>query len=393
MNAWRDLARLPRRLWILAAANLVNRAGTMALPFLSLYLIKARGFAPGAAGAMLAVYGATAFVVGPVSGALCDRWGANRVMVGSLGISGLVLLGFPLARTLPQVAVMTALWALSAEAFRPAGMTVVSESAPADMRKQANALHRLSVNLGMSVGPAVGGFLAAVSFPALFYIDGVTTLAAAALLSWFLADAGPARAAESRGLPSLRALADPTLRYCVLAAIPVALVFFQNDGALPVFLVRDLGLKESAFGLIFTLNTVLIVVCEIPLNHATAHWSYRRTLGLGAALFAAGYGAHAFAHRFWQVALATAVWTFGEMIFLPGLSAFVAEISPDGRRGEYMGLYSMSFSLAFMAGPWAGLAVLSRWGPAALWTTAFVIGASAAVLFARLPLAKAMEKR
>jgi MFS family permease len=174
----------------------------------------------------------------------------------------------------------------------------------------------------------------------------------------------------------------------VLAAIPVALVFFQNDGALPVFLVRDLGLKESAFGLVFTLNTALIVLCEIPLNHATARWSHRRTLALGAALFAVGYGAHRFADRFWQVALATAVWTFGEMIFLPGLSAYVAEISPDGRRGEYMGLYSMSFSFAFMAGPWAGLAVLSRWGPETLWTAAFLTGAFATGLFARLPLAK-----
>lgn len=393
MNAWRDLARLPRRLWILAAANLVNRAGTMALPFLSLYLIKARGFTPGAAGAMLAVYGASAFVVGPVSGALCDRFGANRVMIGGLTVSGACLLAFPLAHGVPAVAAMTVLWALSGEAFRPAGMTVVSESAPADMRKQANALNRLSVNLGMSVGPAIGGFLAAYSFPSLWIIDGVTTLAAAALLSRFLTDAGPARGARSLGLPSLRALSDPALRYCLLAAVPIALVFFQNDGALPVFLVRNLGLQESAFGLMFTLNTLMIVALEIPINHATAHWPHRRTLGLGAALFAVGYGAHVFADRLWHVALATAVWTFGEMIFLPGLTAYVAEISPDGRRGEYMGLYSMSFSFAFMLGPWGGLLLLDRAGPAVLWSAAFAVGALAAFLFSRLPLAKEAENR
>jgi MFS family permease len=385
MNAWRELSRLPRRLWILAAANLINRAGTMALPFMSLYLIKTRGFTVGEAGAMLALYGAVAFGVGPVSGALCDRYGANRVMIVSLSASGLVLLAFPLAHGLPAVAAMTFIWALTGEAFRPAGMTVVSESAPPDMRKQANALNRLAVNLGMSMGPAVGGFLAAVSFNSLWYVDGITTLAAAAVLSVYLTDAGPARGADSGGYPTFRALSDPRLRYCLLAAVPIAVVFFQNDGALPVFLVRNLHLNESFYGLMFTLNTLLIVAFEIPLNHATAAWSHRRTLSVGAGLFAVGYGAHVFVHRGWQVAAATAVWTFGEMIFLPGLTAYVADISPDRRRGEYMGLYSMSFSSAFTFGPWAGLLLLDRAGPVVLWTAAFAVGVFATFLFARLP--------
>lgn len=393
MKAWRELSRLPRRLWVLAAANLINRAGTMALPFLSLYLIKARGFTVGQAGAMLALYGAAAFAVGPVSGALCDRWGANRVMIASLASSGLFALAFPLARGVPGVAAVTLAWALCAEAFRPAGMTVVSESAPPDMRKQANALNRLAVNLGMSVGPAVGGFLAAVSFPALWIIDGATTLIAAAVLAVYLTDAGPARGERSAGLPSFGGLSDPRLRYCLLAAVPIALVFFQNDGALPVFLVRHLRLNEAFYGLMFSLNTLLIVLFEIPLNHATAAWSHRRTLALGAGLFAVGYGAHVFASRGWHVAAATAVWTFGEMIFLPGLTAYVADISPDLRRGEYMGLYSMSFSFAFMLGPWGGLLLLDRAGPAVLWSAAFAVGAFAAFLFSRLPLAKGAENR
>jgi MFS family permease len=387
MKAWRELALLPRRLWVLAAAHLINRAGTMALPFLPLYLIKARGFTVGQAGGMLALYGAAAFAIGPVSGGLCDRWGANRVMTWSLAGAGLCAVAFPLAHGLPAVAAMTVLWALSSEAFRPAGMTVVSESAPPGMRKQANALNRLAVNLGMSLGPAVGGFLAAVSFPALWIIDGTTSLAAAVVLAVWLTDVVPSPGAASAGRPSFKALSDPRFRYCLLAAVPIALVFFQNDGALPVFLVRNLHLNEAFYGLMFTLNTLLIVAFEIPLNHATSAWSHRRTLATGAGLFALGYGAHVFASRGWHVAAATAVWTFGEMIFLPGLSSYVADISPDGRRGEYMGLYSMSFSFAFMLGPWAGLLLLDRAGPTVLWSAAFAVGALAALLFARLPCA------
>lgn len=383
MNAWRELARLPRRMWVLAAATLVNRAGTMALPFLPLYLTRSLGFTPGQAGAIIALYGAVSFVVAPLSGRLCDLWGTQRLMTVSMAASGLAMLVFPLARSLPAVVVMTVVWGVATEAFRPAGMTAVAESATPEMRKQAYALHRLAINLGMSVGPALGGFLAGFSFPALWAVDGLTSIAAAGVLA--LAGTAAATApAPSEAPPSVRGLADSRLRYCLLAFVPVAVVFFQHEGAMPLFLVRDLGFSEVFYGLQFTLNTLLIVALEVPLNHATAHWPARRALALGSLLFAVGFGALAFARTPWEVSATTVVWTFGEMILLPGMSAYVSDIAPAARRGEYMGLYMMSFSVAFMVGPWAGLFALQHWGPAVLWGCVFVAGALSALLLARV---------
>ncbi len=182
MESWRALAKLPRRIWILSASALINRAGTMALPFLTLYLTRALGFSAARAGTMLGLYGAVAFAAGPVAGRLCDRWGTGRMMTACLTVSALVMLCFPLVKSPASVAAMIALWSLSTEGFRPAVMTAVSESAPPAMRKQAYALNRLAINLGMSLGPAFGGFLAAFSFPAVWVVDGVTSLAAAAVL-------------------------------------------------------------------------------------------------------------------------------------------------------------------------------------------------------------------
>lgn len=383
MNAWRELARLPRRLWVLAAASLINRAGTMALPFLPLYLTRSLNFSAGQAGAVIALYGAVSFVVAPLSGRFCDRWGTHRLMVASMAGSGLVMLAFPRARSLLEVGAMTALLALATEAFRPAAMTAVAETAAPETRKQAYALHRLALNLGMSVGPAIGGFLAAVSFSALWIVDGLSSLLAAAVLA--LAAFGPApRTAPAETPPSARGLSDPRLRYCLLAFVPVAVVFFQHESSLAIFLVRDLGLSEAFYGLQFTLNTLLIVALEVPLNHATAHWPARRSLALGASLFAVGFGLLAFASTAWHVSATTIVWTFGEMILLPAMSAYVSDIAPARRRGEYMGLYTMSFSLAFMIGPWAGLFALQRWGPTALWGCVFLSGAASSLLLSRV---------
>ena len=279
---------------------------------------------------------------------------------------------------------MTIAWSAAAESFRPAEMTAVSESAPPGMCRQAYALSRLAANLGMSLGPAIGGFIAGAWFPALWLINGAAALAAAGLLWYFLPDARADRSerTEGREAPSSRGLSDPSLRYCLLALIPIGMVFFQHVSSLPVFLVRHLRLTESFYGLLFTLNTALIVALEIPLNHATSGWSYRRTLAVGSGLVAVGFGAHALADRAWHVVAAAVTWTFGEMIFLPGLSSYIAEISPARRRGEYLGLFTMTFNLAFFLGPWTGLIILDRWGPAVLWSSVFAAGMSSALLYA-----------
>ena len=113
LKAWRDLRRLPRELWILCGVTLVNRLGTMALPFLVLYLTKGLGFSAARAGVALATYGAVALVIGPVAGRFSDNWGALRMIEISLGASGVVLLLFPLAHSWAAVLAITTLFAVA----------------------------------------------------------------------------------------------------------------------------------------------------------------------------------------------------------------------------------------------------------------------------------------
>lgn len=158
MNPWRSLRVLPREVWIVSTAMLVNRAGTMVLPFLVLYLTRSLGIAPTRAALALTVYGVAAMIAGPIAGRLCDRLGSVRVLRASLFASGMLLFLLPLAKTLPAILAMTFVWSLVSEAVRPAALAAVAEGAPAGQRRAAFALIRLAVNLGMSIGPAVGAF-------------------------------------------------------------------------------------------------------------------------------------------------------------------------------------------------------------------------------------------
>jgi MFS family permease len=151
-----------------------------------------------------------------------------------------------------------------------------------------------------------------------------------------------------------------------------------------VFLVRDVGLAVWIFGLLHTVNTLMIVFLEVPLNLAMAHWSHRRTLVLGSVLVAGGFGALAWARSLPAVIATVVVWTFGEMILLPSMSAWVADAAPPDKHGAYMGLYTMAFSLALVVGAPLGTTLLEHGGGRALWLTMLALGLLSAALFTRV---------
>jgi predicted MFS family arabinose efflux permease len=375
-------------MWMLFAATLVNRAGSMVLAFFVLYLTRDVGLPVATAGLMVLVYGAGALVTAPVAGRLADRFGPIRVMRASLLSSGIVMLSFPAARTLPAIVALTLALAVTSESFRPANLTLVGDLVTPVQRKPAFALNRLAINLGMSVGPALGGVLARISFRWLFVVDGGTSLLAGAILAFSvfpphrrapkqLEDAIAPRFARS-------AHRDPRLLYFLAAMFPISFVFFQHISSMPVYLVRDLRLSESAYGLLFTVNTLLIVFLEVGLNTATAHWPHRRTLALGAALCGLGFGSLAWARDFRGAAATVVVWTFGEMLIFPGMADYLTDIAPVERRGEYMGLSQMMMGLAFMVGPWGGLQILASFGPRVLWLLVLALGLLAALLMLRV---------
>jgi MFS family permease len=412
MNPWRGLKNLPREMWILSGATLVNRSGTMVLAFLVLYVTHTLGVTPARAALALMVYGVAALLAMPLAGILSDRVGPLPIMQASLFLTGVLLLIFPLAKSYGGILLMTFAFAVLNESVRPASLSMVSDLVPPAQRKAAFALSRLAANLGMSVGPAIGGILAVYSFRWLFLVDGTTSILAGVVLAlapmrnlsgqkthepeWpDAADLGREIEADSSAplvalhpAADLRAFRNPRMLYFLAALIPVQLVFFQFTSTLPLFLVRNLHFPESVYGTIFTVNTLLIVALEVPLNMAMEHWTHRRTLMLGAFLYAAGFGSYALVGitpfgRTAGVFAAVVIWTFGEMILMPGSSAYAAEIAPPERRGEYMGLYTMSFNIAFAVGPWLGASILGKWGATTVWGTAFVSGCISTLLMSR----------
>jgi len=371
----------------------------MVLPFLTLYLIVDRRFSAGTAGLALTIYGIAAIVIAPLSGRLSDRLGGLRIIKLSLFLSALVLFIFPFANSVTGILAMTALWSIVNEAFRPPSMSIIGDLAGPGQRKAAFALSRLAINLGMSIGPVIGGFLAMRSFKLLFIVDGTTALAAGLILvlvPWrpgkthsideaavgvgLPANLSTAGVRPSTVLPYSNVLKDRRFLYFLLAMLPVELVFFQTLAAMPLFLVRDLQMTEAGFGLLLAINTVLIILIEVPLNAAMADWSNRHALALGALLIGFGFGGMAIGSGVLWLSFTVVVWTFGEMILLPASAAHVSEVAPPAQSGAYMGLYSMGFSVAFAIGPMLGVQTMERFGAASVWIGTLICGCLTAIM-------------
>jgi MFS family permease len=269
-------------------------------------------------------------------------------------------------------------------------MAFISDEITSDRRKTAFALQRLAINLGMSIGPVVGGILSTINFHLLFYINGLTGIAAGTFLSLShfekheTTEQEPARIEQNTVHEKVNVFADRRLLYFLLALIPVEIVFFQHIGALPLFIVSDLGYTNAVFGLLTAVNTVLIIFIEVPLNDSMRNWDDRKSLALGALLSGVGFGLMAFTDTIPPIVLLIVVWTFGEMIFFPSSGEYVAKIAPEKQRGEYMGYFQMSFSFAFMVGPWLGTTTLDLYGPYNLWIGCLIFGLISTLLMLKL---------
>ena len=374
-------AGLPRDVWLLASVALVNRAGSMVLPFISLYLIEERGLSIALAGKLVALYGLGSLAGSWVGGFASDRFGPDRTIVASLALSGGCFLFLAMQRETWAIALGVFALSLTAETFRPAVMTSMGERAPDALQVRSFALLRLAINLGLTVGPALGGLLAVRGYVWLFLVDAATSWAAALLLLRSPRGAGSAaHAAPDRRAAARSPWSDRPFLLLLGLSFGLAAVFFQIVSTLPLYLRQAYALPEDAIGGLLALNAVIVVLFEMVLVHWTEKRARMPLIALGCFLICAGFGLMPFGTSIGYAAFTVLVWTVGEMLALPLINTVVADRAARGNRGRYMGFYTMSFSAAFVVAPAAGTWVYDHIGPETLWHVVGLAGLPLALL-------------
>lgn len=387
-SSFQYIKTLPSAFWTVILASLMNQVGNMAFVFIILYLTSYLGFDLTHATAVFVVFSASMLIFGLLGGSIVDKVGAARMMVATLFVNGFVLISIPHLQHFGSILIACVLWGCFFGLYRPASQTFISYLSTAGLHKITFSVYRLAINLGMSIGPAIGGYLAAHYFPIIFYANGCANILASLILliglyrtSWFRYR-GTYEKKFSIGFRYL--FSDKALGLFIVGLIPVCMVFFQHESTLAVFLNGHLKLPLSFYGSLFTINTLMIVFLELPLNVLTLEWSYRTNFVLGSLLITAGFAGMVFVTHAWHVVLLTAVWTLGEMILFPASSSYIADISPLNRRGSYMSLYSMCSNLGMMLGPWCGAMMIELTNMRDLWIACGIWGLVSVLLLSRV---------
>lgn len=170
-----DVRGLPRPFWVLLTGTLVNRIGGFVLVFLAIYLTEVRGLTSAEAGAIVSACGLGALAGGPLGGAVSDRIGRRPTLVASLVGGGASMLVLGLVTHTTSITVAALVTGLLYEMYRPVVSATVADVVMSEDRPRAYGLIYWAVNVGASIAPLLGGFIAARSYPALFAVDGATT--------------------------------------------------------------------------------------------------------------------------------------------------------------------------------------------------------------------------
>jgi predicted MFS family arabinose efflux permease len=361
---------LSKEVWWLALITLINRAGTMVIPFLSLYLNKSLDFSFSDIGWIMSAFGLGSVAGSFLGGKLTDMIGYYKVMVFSLFTTGLLFITLQFMITFMEFCIGIFLVMLVADMFRPAMFVALNTYSKIENKTRSVTLIRLAINLGFSAGPAIGGIIiTTISYAGLFWVDGITCILATILL-FFTLNPKKARILDSEISQSPEsAYKDKPFLIFLIAITLFAIVFIQYFSTMPLFYKEKANLSEFEIGLLLGLNGFLIFLFEMPLIKWLENSRYRFSILMMFGAIITGLSFVILLVSYWIgiVLVGMLLMTLGEMIAFPFSNAYAMKRSKRGKQGQYMALYAVSFSVAHLVGHNLGLQMVNQLGFNTTW--------------------------
>ncbi len=370
---------LSRNAWMLALVMVINRSGTMVLPFLGVYLHGALGFSLEQTGIVLSCFGVGSMTGSFLGGWLTDKFGHFYVQVLSLIFGGILFISMSGVTEFHSLAIGVFFLASVAESFRPANSASVSFYARPENISRAFSLNRMAINLGFSIGPALGGLLAGFSFRYLFIADGVTCIAAGLFFFFYFRNMKghqPQHAKSAAPVEKFKtALHDR--RYLVFALLTTcfAILFFQLFVSLPLYYRTIYHLSEGKIGGLIAFNGVIVFALEMVMVYILSRRvALNRLIFVGLVLVGAGFAVLNFTTIPGILVHSMIILSIAEIFAMPFMLTYAVQRSGLTNRGSYMGVYSFSYSAGHVFSPLLSTFIIDHYGFETLWWSSGIFG-------------------
>jgi MFS family permease len=391
--------RYPHQFWLLFWGMLISTIGSsMIWPFLMIYVSGRLGLPLTSVALLMTINAAAGLVCSFAAGPFIDRVGRKWVMVASLLANGLVYFFMSRAGTLLEFGILQAMAGAVNPLYRVGADAMMADLIPPDDRVEAYSMMRLSNNVGVSIGPAIGGLIASTSYTLAFYFATFGLITYGLLVAFWGHETLPEHvriaAQKKDALGGYgRILRDrPFITFVLnftVIQIPSAILWVL----MAVYLKRVYNMPESLYGLLPTTNALLVVFFQMWVTRITRRYRPLSMLALGSVLYAVAVGSVALGRGFWAFLASMVVMTIGELILMPTSTTYAANLAPAEMRGRYMSLYGLTWGVAAGIGPVMGGYLGDHFGQQTMWYGGFLIGMVSVVGFLVMTLRDRERRR
>lgn len=380
----------PGQFWLMFCGMLISTIGaSMIWPFLMLYVSEKLQLPLTTVAGLTALNAAVGVISSFVGGPITDRTGRKWVMASSLITNGMAYVVMSQASSLTAFAILMSITGAVNPLYRVGSDAMMADLIPREKRPDAYALLRLSNNVGVAIGPAVGGAIAVTSYSVAFYCAAAGMVFYGLLVALVAKETLPQMAAGEREEKETfggygRILQDRRFMPFVGALTTTQMCATLIWILMAVYAKKSYQVPENLYGLIPTTNALMVVLFQVAVTQFTKRHHPLKMLTVGALFYAMGVGSVALAQGFWGFWLSMVIMTVGELILMPTSSTFAANLAPADMRGRYMSIYGLTWPVAMGIAPVAGGFLSDTLGPVTTWYGGFVAGLISTVWFAVL---------
>lgn len=366
------LKEFDKNSWLLMGLMFFVKAGFfMTIPYFSFYLYY-RGYTPIQIGWVVAAGPLVASLLNLWSGFLTDKFGKKKAMVWAFVVMAIANACIGWMDGFWVYLLLNALLRLADATFNGAMQAYIGDSFAKETQRLVFHIRFMILNAAAAIGPIAGALFAESHSKILFDLSAVISIVAAVVLFYWL-DVEKKEVNLSTDstepltlLSVVKVLKDTALLWIILAFFLYWMSYLQLDSTLAQILARVF--PDDAvylFAMCWVINTVVIVIFQLPIAHLTRKFTYKQTIWVASSLLMAGFFVVANFLSTAGLAVSLLLITFGEILLSPLSSVFIAEMAPPGLKATYYGASNFAFMGAGFA-PIVGGAVLAWTGGWAL---------------------------
>jgi len=382
------LRTYPSQFWLLFWGMLVSTTGmSMIWPFLVVYIGEELTLPLTTITSLISINAVMSLCSSLIAGSITDKIGRKWAMVISLAVNGVTFLLMIPANTYGQYAVLMALRGTFQPLYRVGADAMIADLVPAGQRADAYALTRLSKNVGIAMGPALGGVIATTSYGITFSIASGATIFFSILIALFAIETLPdaTRKVQERFVENLKGY-ENIFKDRIFTSFIAGFTLRQISGSilwvlLGAYAKTNYGLAENLYGLIPTANALMVVFLQLFVTRKTSRYSPLKIMSLGTLLYGIGVGSIAFGTGFWGFLVSMVIVTVGELMVIPTASTYTANRAPENMRGRYMSLLALTWGAGSLVGPLMGGFLNDNISPASIWYGGGAAGIMGSIIF------------